>query len=377
MSVQVESSQMAAGWSAPKLTIVVPTFNERGNIELLVEKLEAVFPTTPFEIIFVDDNSPDGTAELAKDIGKKKPWVKCIKRIGRRGLSSACVEGISASNAPFVAVMDADHQHDETVLPQMLAMVEADKDLVLASRFLDGRSAGDGLTKFRETASNVANWIANLVTGTKITDPMTGFFMLKREKFEQVAPKLSDEGFKILLDIIATARNMGKPLQIGEVGFTFRARHDGESKMSPLIAVQFFGLALSKMTGGYLPSSFFLFAAVGGIGVFVHLLALTLASGWLGFNFTNAQLFATIVAMTSNFHHNNMFTYADRQLRGLNYWKGLLSFYAVCAIPAIANVSVAAFIFEQNSLFYLAAIAGIIISIVFNYAMTRIFTWRA
>ncbi|WP_051213217.1 glycosyltransferase [Maritalea myrionectae] len=376
MSEQDQTLAAAANWSAPHLSIVVPTFNERGNIELLVEKLEAVFPQMPFEVIFVDDNSPDGTAELAKEIGQKKPWVKCIKRIGRRGLSSACVEGISASNAEYVAVMDADHQHDETVLTQMLALVEGEKDLVLASRFLDGRSAGEGLSRFRELGSNVANAIANLVTGTKITDPMTGFFMLRREKFEQVAPHLSSEGFKILLDIIATARNKGVPLNIGEVGFTFRARHDGESKMSPLIAAQFFGLALSKMTGGILPSSFFMFAAVGATGVVVHLIALTIASGWMGFNFTNAQLFATIVAMTSNFHFNNMFTYADRQLRGVNYWKGLLSFYAVCAIPAIANVSVAAFIFETNSLFYFAAIAGIIISIVFNYAVTRIFTWR-
>ncbi len=377
MSEQGQTLTASESWRAPHLSIVVPTFNERGNIELLVEKLEAVFPQLPFEVIFVDDNSPDGTAELAKEIGQTKPWVKCIKRIGRRGLSSACVEGISSSNAPYVAVMDADHQHDETVLPQMLEMVEKEKDLVLASRFLDGRTAEEGLSKFREFGSNVANAIANLVTGVKITDPMTGFFMLKREKFEKIAPNLSSEGFKILLDIIATARNMGSPLNIGEVGFTFRARHDGESKMSPLIAVQFFGLALSKMTGGFLPSSFFLFAAVGATGVVVHLLALTLASGVFGFNFTNAQLFATIVAMTSNFHLNNMFTYADRQLRGPKYWTGLLSFYAVCAVPAIANVSVAAFIFEQNSLFYFAAIAGIIISIVFNYAATRIFTWRA
>lgn len=272
--------------------------------------------------------------------------------------------------------MDADLQHDETVLPQMFEMVDGGKDLVLASRFFGGQTAEEGLTKFREAGSNVANWIANLVTGTKITDPMTGFFMLKRERFEQVAPNLSSEGFKILLDIIATARNMGAPLDIGEVGFKFRARHDGESKMSPLVAAQFFGLALSKMTGGLLPISFVMFAAVGALGVLVHLGALTIANAWFGFNFTNSQLFATLVAMTSNFHLNNILTYADRQLRGAKYWRGLLSFYAVCAIPAIANVSVAAFIYDKNSLFYLAAIAGILISIVFNYGMTRIFTWR-
>lgn len=360
----------------PQLSLVVPTFNEAGNVALLVEKLEAVLGHIKWEVTFVDDNSPDGTADVVKQLGKTKPYVHCIKRIGRRGLSSACIEGMASSNAPIVAVMDADLQHDETVLPQMFEMVDGGKDLVLASRFFGGQTAEEGLTKFREAGSNVANWIANLVTGTKITDPMTGFFMLKRERFEQVAPNLSSEGFKILLDIIATARNMGTPLDIGEVGFKFRARHDGESKMSPLVAAQFFGLALSKMTGGLLPISFVMFAAVGALGVLVHLGALTIANAWFGFNFTNSQLFATLVAMTSNFHLNNILTYADRQLRGAKYWRGLLSFYAVCAIPAIANVSVAAFIYDKNSLFYLAAIAGILISIVFNYGMTRIFTWR-
>lgn len=360
----------------PQLSLVVPTFNEAGNVALLVEKLEAVLGHIKWEVTFVDDNSPDGTADVVKELGKSKPYVHCIKRIGRRGLSSACIEGMASSNAPIVAVMDADLQHDETVLPQMFDMVDGGKDLVLASRFFGGQTAEEGLTKFREAGSNVANWIANLVTGTKITDPMTGFFMLKRDRFEQVAPNLSNEGFKILLDIIATARNMGAPLDIGEVGFKFRARHDGESKMSPLVAAQFFGLALSKMTGGLLPISFVMFAAVGALGVLVHLGALTIANAWFGFNFTNSQLFATLVAMTSNFHLNNILTYADRQLRGAKYWRGLLSFYAVCAIPAIANVSVAAFIYDKNSLFYLAAIAGILISIVFNYGMTRIFTWR-
>jgi len=359
-----------------QLSLVVPTFNEAGNVALLVEKLEGVLADIRWEVTFVDDNSPDGTADVVKALGKSKPNVHCIKRIGRRGLSSACIEGMASSNAPIVAVMDADLQHDETVLPQMFEMVTGGKDLVLASRFFGGQTAEEGLTKFREMGSNAANWVANLVTGAKISDPMTGFFMLKRERFEHVAPKLSSEGFKILLDIIATARNMRTPLDIGEVGFKFRARHDGESKMSPLVAVQFFGLALSKMTGGLLPVSFLLFAAVGAFGVLVHLAALTIASSWFAFNFTNSQLFATIVAMTSNFHLNNILTYADRQLRGTKYWRGLLSFYAVCAIPAIANVSVAAFIFETNSLFYVAAISGIVISIVFNYGMTRIFTWR-
>jgi len=363
--------------TTPQLSLVVPTFNEAGNVALLVEKLENVLSDIAWDITFVDDNSPDGTAEIVKELGTKKSNVHCIKRIGRRGLSSACVEGISSATAPIVAVMDADLQHDETVLPEMFEKVTGGKDLVLASRFYGGQTAEQGLTKFREMGSNVANWIANLITGTKISDPMTGFFMLKRDKFDAVAPNLSSEGFKILLDIIATARNMKTPLDIGEVGFTFRARYDGESKMSALVAIQFFGLALSKMTGGLLPVSFLLFAAVGAFGVLVHMAALTAASGWFGFNFTNSQLFATIVAMTSNFHLNNMLTYADRQLRGAKYWRGLASFYAVCAIPAIANVSVAAFIFETNSLFYVAAIAGIVISMVFNYAMTRIFTWRS
>ncbi|MGJ8529536.1 glycosyltransferase [Maritalea sp.] len=375
IKAKADAGQMSAN-KPPQLSLVVPTYNEAGNVVVLVEKLDAVLVDIDWEITFVDDNSPDGTADVVKELGQSKPNVHCIKRIGRRGLSSACIEGMASSTAPIVAVMDGDLQHDETVLPKMFEMVSAGKDLVLASRFYGGQTAEEGLSKFREMGSNVANWIANLITGAKISDPMTGFFMLKRERFEQVVPKLSSEGFKILLDIIATARNMGKPLDIGEVGFKFRARHDGESKMSPLVAAQFLGLALSKIMGGLLPVSFILFAAVGAVGVVVHLATLTFAAERMAFNFTNAQLLATLVAMISNFHLNNILTYANQRLRGFKYWQGMLSFIAVCAFPAIANVSISTFIYEQNSLFYLAAIAGIIISMVFNYAMTRIFTWR-
>lgn len=363
-------------WVAPTLSIVVPTFNERDNIGLLIENLGKTMGDTSWELIVVDDDSPDGTAELVKEISQTNPHVHCIKRVGRRGLSSACIEGISASAAPFVAVMDADHQHDEQILPAMLASAQAGDDIVVGSRYAGKGSADEGLSGFRLWGSQLATNMSAIVTGRRTTDPMSGFFLVRRELFDEVVPKLAADGFKILLDIIVTAGALGRDLKVSDVDYTFRARHAGDSKMNPLIVVQFMGLWLSKMTGGFLPTSFLLFAMVGVSGIAVHLGVLTLTHFYLGFNFTNGQLTATVVAMTWNFFLNNELTYADKKLRGNRMWIGLVSFYAVCSLGAIANISVASIVYSVRPGAYFAGIIGALMSSVFNYAVTRITTWR-
>jgi dolichol-phosphate mannosyltransferase len=383
MTITVDADQRtqpAGRWTAPQLSVVVPSYNEHDNIGPLYDKLTSALAGVSWEMIVVDDNSPDGTAEVARSLARQHPNVRCIHRIGRRGLSSACIEGASASAAPYVAVIDADLQHDESRLPQMLARAIAGDDIVVGSRYVGDGSAGTGLSATREKGSRFATQLSSLVTRTELSDPMSGFFLMRRDLFEEVAPDLSREGFKILLDIIVTAtqtlRRKGQVLRVGEVPYVFRPRHAGESKMSPLIVAQFLGLLLSKAVGGFLPVSFLLFSVVGGVGILVHLAVLWFTHERLAFSFAIAQLTATIVAMTPNFVLNNELTYADKKLRGIRFWLGLASFYVVCSIGALANVSVASWIYQADPNLLLAGFLGALMSVVFNYSVTKVLTWR-
>jgi dolichol-phosphate mannosyltransferase len=368
-------------WNSPQLAIIVPSYKERDNIAPLYDKVSAALGEIPFEFIVVDDNSPDGTAAVVKDMARRHANVRCIHRIGRRGLSSAVIEGISASAAPYFAVIDADHQHDERILPQMLDKALAGDDIVVGTRYSGAGQVGDGLSKTREAGSRFATQLSHLVTGKSLSDPMSGFFLMKREVFDEVAGSLSNEGFKILLDIVVSASRVRKAqareLKIGEVPYTFRQRHAGESKMNPLVVVQFLGLVVSKMTGGILPTSFLLFGGVGAIGIVIHVLMLWISLSLLSFNFVVAQAVATVVSMTSNFVLNNQFTFADKKLKGWHIAGGLVAFYVICSIGAIANVSVASWIFQMDRSAYFAGVTGALMSVVFNYAVSRAIVWRA
>lgn len=367
-------------WVAPQLAVIVPSYNERENVALLYEKVTAALGATPFEFIVVDDNSPDGTSEVVREMARHNQNVRGIHRLGRRGLSSAVVEGILASAAPYFAVIDADLQHDETILPQMLEKAIAGDHIVVGTRYSAEGSVGEGLSKAREAGSRFATKLSSLVTGKSLSDPMSGFFLMRRSVFDEVAPSLSDDGFKILLDIIVSAgrsrARQGKELRIGEVPYTFRPRHAGESKMSSIVVLQFLGLIVSKLSGGLLPTTFLLFALVGGFGVVVHMATLGFTHEVLGFNFVWSQVAATLLAMTFNFMLNNELTYANKKLRGWRYLTGMLTFYAVCSIGALANVSVASWIYAYDGQFYVAGLLGVLMSVVFNYSVTKVFTWR-
>jgi dolichol-phosphate mannosyltransferase len=371
-------------WNSPELAVIVPTFNERDNVVSLFDLVTRALGDIPFEFIVVDDNSPDGTAAVVKELARRHANVRCIHRIGRRGLSSAVIEGISASAAPYFAVIDADHQHDERILPLMLDKALAGDDIVVGTRYAEGGQVGEGLSKTREAGSKLATQLSGLVTGRALSDPMSGFFLMRQDVFDEIAPSLSNEGFKILLDIIVSASRArahhGKDLRIGEVPYTFRPRNAGESKMSSIVVVQFLGLVLSKMTGGLLPPTFLLFAFVGGLGVVVNMAALGVAGRLLNVNdtsaFAKAQVIATIIAMIFNFALNNELTYANKKLRGWRWLSGLATFCAVCSIGAIASVSVGTWIYAYDKSFWIAGIAGVLMSVVFNYSVTRVFTWR-
>lgn len=357
---------------APRLTVVLPTYNERDNIAPVVAKLETTLAGISWEAIFVDDNSPDGTAEVVKEIALRDPRVRCIRRVGRRGLSGACVEGMLASSAPYVAVMDADLQHDESLLPRMFNLLEADEaDLVVASRFVEGGDVGTGLSATRAWGSGVANGLARRLLGVELSDPMSGFFMIRREKVDQVAPKLSAQGFKIMLDIAASAKGT---LRISELPFVFRERLHGESKLDTLVTMEYLGLLVAKMTRDLVSVRFLMFGLVGASGVVVHLACLR--AGLITLPFVYAQTLATFVAMTWNFFLNNQLTYRDRRLKGFGVIKGLLSFYVVCSVGVVANVGVASWIYGLEPLWWLGGTAGAMMGAVWNYAASSVMTWR-
>ncbi|MCO4055562.1 MAG: glycosyltransferase family 2 protein [Bosea sp.] len=358
---------------APDLTVVVPTFNEAGNIRPLAARLAAALDGIAWEAIFVDDNSPDGTADVARALGREDPRIRCIKRIGRRGLSSACVEGMLAGHGGVVAVMDGDLQHDETILPRLFALVRSgEADLAVASRYVEGGSA-DSFSDIRGKGSRLATDLARKILKLGFKDPMSGFFATRRDVVEAAAPALSGEGFKILLDIAASHPT---PLRVAEVPFVFGTRLHGASKMDNRVVADFLGLLVSKATGGLVSIRFLTFAAVGVSGVVVHLLALRGLLAIPALPFAAAQAGATLVAMTTNFTLNNMLTYKDRALSGFAFLKGLLGFYAVCSVGAIANVGVATWLFEGDQLWWIAGLAGAAMGAVWNYVFSDLVIWR-
>src|SRR5580698_6914346 len=314
-----EDPPLTAG--LPQLSVVVPTFNERENVTTLLRRLETALAGVAWEVIFVDDNSPDGTLDVVRDLARQDCRVRCIRRIGRRGLSGACIEGILASSAPCAAVIDADLQHDETQLPKMLGLLQdGSADLVVGSRYVEGGSA-DSFNKQRAGASVLATEVAKRVLRVKIADPMSGFFMIRRDRFERLAPQLSTQGFKILLDVIASAEG---ELRVKEIPFTFGSRQHGESKLDSMVALDFLGLVLAKLTHDVVSLRFLLFAMVGSLGVFVHFAALYTALRGFHMPFAVAQGCGAVLAMTSNFILNNFLTYRDQRLKGFAILRGLV-----------------------------------------------------
>jgi dolichol-phosphate mannosyltransferase len=357
------------------LAIVIPTFNERGNVPVLVAKLDQALAGINWEAIFVDDDSPDGTADAAREIGRFDRRVRVIQRIGRRGLATACIEGMCATAAPAVAVIDGDLQHDETILPAMLAALKGDPalDIVVGSRFVDGGGTGEW-DRDRVAKSAFATKLSQRVLDVGLTDPMSGFFMMRTELLRAIAPRLAGIGFKILLDIMAAG---DRPLRFLELPYVFRTRSVGESKLDHVVALEYLIALYDRKFGNVVPVRFAMFSAIGVIGVGIHMGVLTLLYLGLGVSFLAGQIAATVAAMTFNFFLNNALTYRDRRLKG---WRQLLdgwvSFCLVCSVGAVANVGVAAFLYDfRYGAWAASAMAGVLIGAVWNYALSSRFTW--
>jgi dolichol-phosphate mannosyltransferase len=366
------ASAAVAPRPAPELSVIVPTFNERANIPILVERLSGVLSGCDWEAILVDDNSPDGTAAVTRAIGAADNRVRCIRRIGRRGLAGACLEGMLASQARYVAVMDADLQHDEARLAAMLDALRANRaDIVIASRYVDGGNWA-GLSPLRAKVSRWSNRVTQLLLGIELTDPMSGFFMIRRDAFEPLAPALSSQGFKILLDLLATAHGSLRTLEVPSV---FRERQHGVSKLDSKVALDFAALMVAKLTNDVISARFMLFCLVGLTGLVVHL---GILRGLLvaALSFGVAQSIATIVAIAWNFVLNNLFTYRDQRLTGWRFVTGLLGFEAICAVGAISNIGIATWIYDYDKVWWIAGLGGALIGTVWNFVVSAALVWR-
>ena len=363
----------AAQADALELSVVVPTFNEAGNVREIVRRLERTLAHVNWEVIFVDDNSPDGTAAAVKEVASGDRRVRCLKRLGRRGLAGACIEGMLASSATYVAVMDADLQHDETILPLMLARLATNEaDLVVGSRYVPGGSA-DSFAPSRARISRTATGLAKRILDVDVADPMSGFFMLRRDKLDDIADRLSTVGFKILLDILMTAP---AGLRVAEIPFEFRERTHGESKFDAQVGLEFLGLVLGKLTRGVIDPRFITFALVGTVGLAVHLIVLRVALDTFSRTFSFAQTVATAVAMATNFLLNNSLTYSDRRLSGFGLLWGFLGFCLIGSAGAITNVGLASWLYAQEPTWWLAGAAGAVMGALWNYSMSSQFVWR-
>jgi dolichol-phosphate mannosyltransferase len=354
------------------LSVVVPTFNERANVPVLVERVDAALKGVAWQMIVVDDDSPDGTADAVKAIAATDRRIQCIRRVRRRGLAGAVVEGALASAAPFIAVIDGDLQHDETLLPRMLETLRAgDADLVVASRYVEAAGAVEALDPLRRLGSRFANWLGRRVLRQHLSDPVSGFFMIRRERIEAVAPRLTTVGFKVLFDVIASQT---EPLRITELPYVFRERVAGGSKLDRRMVIDYLGLLLNKLTGGLIPTRALMFGLVGASGVAVQLLAV---KGFLvlGLAFALAQFAGSMVAMTSNYLINNEVTYRDRRKAGWPLLLGYLKFCALCSIGLAANVAVASEVNRLLPIWWLASTAGAAFGALWNYVTTAAAVW--
>ncbi len=358
-----------------QLSVIIPTFNEQGNPGKLYHLVKEALASYSWEMIFVDDVSTDNTLNEISTLCSEYENVRLIRRYGRRGLSSACIEGMMASTSEYVAVMDADLQHDERLLPDMLSTLQNDKsiDMVVGSRYCEGASLGT-LVKHRALLSQYATKFSQLFLKTKMTDPMSGFFMIRMSALDKVVQRLSGIGYKILLDIVMTAKGS---IALVEIPYDMRSRECGDSKLDLKVTYDYFLLIADKTLGQFIPIRLLMFFMVGAVGVALHLFFVWILHVVSAVDFVIATVISTYLAMTSNFILNNKFTYKDKELSGSGLAAGYISFVLACSFGAFVNVAVAKYVYSSTEIWWLSGLLGAVIGSVWNYTMSSILTWKS
>jgi dolichol-phosphate mannosyltransferase len=357
----------------PELTIVVPALDERGNLVPLLGAFEAALRGIDYEVIFVDDDSSDGTAAHARELAQTNPRVRVLQRIGRRGLASAAIEGMLASSSPYLAVMDCDLQHDETILPEMLRKLREEcLDMVIGTRRSEAGGMG-AMAPHRKALSRAGRSLSALICRTRLADPMSGYFVLTREYLDEVARSLSGVGFKVLLDLVVSAQ---RPVRIGEIPYKFRPRLHEKSKLDMVVTLEYLELLADKLVGDFVPASYVVFGIAGSIGVLVHLAFVRLLRAIPGIDLPRAQLVSSVMVIAVNFVLNNQLTFRRARLKGWRFLTGLLVFYAACSVGLFLNLRVLEDLTGISVPWYAAAAAGLAVGSVWNYWMSSLFVWK-
>jgi dolichol-phosphate mannosyltransferase len=354
-----------------ELAVIIPVFNERENVLPMVQALKRTLAGIDFEMIFVDDDSPDGSADLIRSLARTEPNVRVVQRVNRRGLASAVVEGMLSSAAPYLAVLDGDMQHDESILPEMLRRIKQDElDIVIGTRNSGGGSMGSFSTG-RVLLSNVGKRISAMLAQVSVSDPMSGFFMVTRGYLNEVVRSLSAVGFKILLDLLASSR---RPARVAEIGYTFRDRSHGESKLSATVCLEYVELILDKMIGDWIPVRYAFFGLIGAVGVLAQL---AIVAGVLyKLPLMRAQAVGAFCAMILNYGLNNRLTFRARRRRGMAWLSGLLGFMAACSVGLYCNLQVAEGVYNSGIPWLPSSLAGIFVGSVWNYGVSSMLVWR-
>lgn len=358
-----------------RLSVVLPTYNERANVGPLVEQLLPLGQTYELEILFVDDDSADGTADAVLDLSHRHPCVRLIRRVGRYGLSSAIKEGILDATGDLVLVMDSDGQHEPVAVARTVAtLLDQQVDLVIGSRF-HPEAAIHGLSAQRERNSTWANGVArfSLPRYRQLTDYMSGFFALRPARALPFVRQVEVGGFKFLYELLALSHGQ---LSVAEVPLRFQPRSSGESKLDLAVVWDLGVSILHTLLLRSVPRRAISFALVGASGVLVQLLVNHLLMA-LGLTFEQALPPAVVVAATSNYLINNELTFRFQRQRGLALVRGLLKFLVVASLPVLANVGVASAFYSLVSAdTVLAQLVGIVVVFVWNYAASSRFVWN-
>jgi dolichol-phosphate mannosyltransferase len=372
------------------LTLIIPTYNESKNVLPLVKQLTSLLDQTMpgnYELVVVDDDSPDRTWEVAQALMNDYPQLRVMRRQGERGLSSAVIRGWQAARGKVLGVIDGDLQHPPEILLKMLAAIDEGADLAVASRHVEGGGVSDWsiVRRFLSRGAQVLGLIILPTVVGRITDPMSGYFMVRRSAI--AGPVLNPMGYKILLEVLGR----GRVEQIAEVGYVFQERLEGESKVTWKQYVEYL-LHLGRLRSRgrvsrlrqrfQLPIKRFLqFGAVGLSGVFIDMTLLYLLSdpSTLGWGLTRSKIIASEVAILNNFFWNDAWTFADISQRQKGWQprlKRLLKFNIICLAGLILNVLLLNLLFHLGINRYIANLLAIAIVTIWNFYVNLKLSWR-
>jgi len=362
----------------PEISIILPTLNEEKNIGILLPKIQHILKDYTYEVIVVDDSSTDKTRHIAEEFFAINNNGFVLYRGALSGLSSAIYDGFNIASGNFLIVMDADLQHDEAILPEIINKIATGKyDICIASRNIENGGYGN-LILTRKLLSKFGIWLANFILNMKLSDPMSGYFGLSRKLFEEIKHSINPRGFKLLLEILYKSKNVN----IAHIPYNFKVRKFGKTKLTPAIGFEYLLALLDLKLGWVISYRFILFGFVGFIGsclnfsFFITFLYFEVPILWSVF-------YAASLGMIWSFLANNFFTFSEYRYARKKILLGLF-FYLFLSLPGIfVQISVTSFLsnlmqgsFYLSDYLYFIYLVAVICGAALNYIIHLNITWK-